>query len=92
MNDILITGSRGFIGTAIRNEIKHPYDEVDLKDGKNHKDISGRTGMLIHLSAWVQQNESFKCPVKYIQNNFLDLATLIENNKFDSIVLILLCI
>lgn len=86
MNDILITGSRGFIGTAIRQAIQHPYDEVDLKDGKNHKDVKGRTGMLIHLSAWVQQNESFKCPAKYIENNFRDLALLIENNDFDCII------
>jgi UDP-glucose 4-epimerase len=86
MNDILITGSRGFIGTAIRNAIKHPFDEVDLKDGKNHRYVSGRKGMLIHLSAWVQQNESFKNPAKYIENNLRDLALLIENNDFDCII------
>ena len=86
MEDILITGSRGFIGTAIRNAIKFPFDEVDLKDGKNHVCISGRRGLLIHLSAWVQQNESFKNPVKYIENNFRDLALLIEKNEFDGII------
>ena len=86
MNDILITGSRGFIGTAIRKVIKYPYDEIDLKEGRNHICIGGRRGMLIHLSAWVQQNESFKRPVRYIENNLRDLALLIENNSFDRII------
>jgi nucleoside-diphosphate-sugar epimerase len=86
MNEILITGSRGFIGTAIRNALKHPYDEVDLKIGSHHSCISGKKGTLIHLSAWVQQNESFKYPVKYIENNLRDLAFLIEKNSFDQII------
>jgi len=86
MNDILITGSRGFIGTAIRKAIKFPYDEIDLKMGSHHSCVSGRKGTLIHLSAWVQQNESFKNPVKYIENNLRDLAHLIEKNAFDRII------
>lgn len=88
MSKILITGSRGFIGTAIRKTIKHPYEEADLKVSKSHhhKNIKGEKGTLIHLSAWVQQNESMKSPAKYIENNLLDLATIIENNSFDRII------
>lgn len=86
MDNILITGSRGFIGTAIRKAINFPYDEVDLKEGRNHINIGGRTGLIIHLSAWVQQNDSFKHPIKYLENNLRDLAVLIENNGFDRII------
>lgn len=86
MEDILITGSRGFVGSALRKVIKFPYDEIDLKLGTNHCDVKGGGGTLIFLSAWVEQNESLKCPTKYFENNLTSLSMIIENNSFSKII------
>ncbi len=83
---ITITGSRGFIGTAIRETIKYPYVEVDYKIGKDHKDVIGRKGTLIFLSAWINQEESQINPAKYIQNNLTYLAMVLTNNDFDGVI------
>ena len=86
MKEILITGSRGFIGTAIRKEIKIEYREVDLTLGMDHKDIIGRKGILVFLSSWVQPSESVVHPVKYLENNLTALSKIIMNNEFDGII------
>lgn len=86
MNGILITGSRGCIGTALRKMLTIPYDEVDLSIGINHKDVINRTGTLIYLSSWSDQNESRNNPVKYLDNNLTGLAELLRNNFFDRVI------
>lgn len=86
MGSILITGSRGFIGTAIRKVIRYPYDEVDFVLGTDHKDIKDRTGTLIFLSSWVKPSESVIRPTKYLENNLVALSMIIENNSFDGII------
>lgn len=83
---ITITGSRGFIGTAIRERIKYPYTEVDFVLGKDHKDIIGRKGTLIFLSSFVDQGESMVDPAKYIQNNVTYLSMLLTRNKFNEVI------
>jgi nucleoside-diphosphate-sugar epimerase len=86
MNDILITGSRGFIGNIVRKTLTRPYDEVDLKLGTDHRDIVGRSGTLIYLSSWVHIDESVKLPVKYLENNLTALAQILTNNSFDKVI------
>lgn len=86
MAEILITGSRGFIGTAVRNVINYPYDEIDLKLGTDHRDVKGRVGTLLFLSSWVKPNESVVLPTKYLENNLTALSQLIINNSFDKII------
>ena len=86
MDNIIITGSRGFIGTAIRDHITFPYDEIDLALGTSHNDLKGHSGTLIHLSAWTNENESFANPVKYIDNNIKDLASILVKNNFDKVI------
>lgn len=83
---ITITGSRGFIGTAVRKDIKYPYSEVDYLIGKDHKDVIGRKGTLIFLSSWVDQGESLVNPAKYIQNNLTYLAMILVNNAWDQVI------
>lgn len=83
---ITLTGSRGFLGTAIRKDIKYPYREVDYLIGKDHKDIIGRKGTLIFMSSWVDQGESMVNPAKYIQNNLVYLAMILTNNAFDQVI------
>ena len=86
MVKILITGSRGCVGSAVRKMMKYPYDEVDFVLGTDHKDVSGRTGTLIYLSSWSEQDESLRCPAKYIENNLTALSLLLTNNNFDRVI------
>jgi len=85
-NKILITGSRGCVGTAVRKIIKYPYDEIDVVIGTDHKDVRGREGTLIYLSSWSEQDESLRCPAKYIENNLTALSLLLTNNNFDRVI------
>lgn len=83
---ITLTGSRGFIGTHLRGFLSGSYEEFDLAIGKNHRDIVGRSGTLIHLSGWRKEDESYWHPEKYIDNNVRDLATLLTQNNFSRII------
>jgi nucleoside-diphosphate-sugar epimerase len=86
MNDILLTGSRGFIGSRIRKHLTCPYDEVDLKMGFDHCNVTDRVGTLLYFSSWINQQESMDLPEKYIDNNLTGLAELLVNNSFDRVV------
>lgn len=83
---VIITGSRGCVGTALRKTMNSPYEENDLILGKDHRDIVGNTGTLIYLSSWSEQNESMRRPVKYIDNNLTSLAMILSNNSFDHVI------
>jgi len=84
---MIITGSRGFIGTAIRNVMdgRH-YIEMDFKIGNDYRRLKNQKGTLIHLAASINEAESFINPVKYIDNNLKDLALLLTRNKFNKII------
>lgn len=86
MHDIIVTGSRGFIGSLVCSNLKQPYDEIDLKIGSDHRDIEGRSGTLIYLSSWVKQFESIDRPVKYLENNLTALAQILSNNSFSRVI------
>jgi len=84
---MIITGSRGFIGTAVRKTLRNcNYGEVDSKLWMDCKDLRGRTGTLIHLAASINEAESFKNPAKYIDNNLRNLALILTNNDFDKVI------
>jgi nucleoside-diphosphate-sugar epimerase len=85
-NNVVITGSRGFIGTTIRNNLEDAYEEFDLKLGSDHRDLVDRHGTLIYLSSWVKQNESIHRPVKYLENNLTALAQILTSNYFDRVI------
>ena len=84
---MIITGSRGFIGTAVRTALDgRQYIEMDFKMGRDCMTLKNNTGTLIHLAASINENESFVNPVKYIDNNIKNLALLLINNNFDKVI------
>lgn len=82
---IIITGGGGFIGNHLRealNKTMLPYISVN----ERCEDTKNLSGTLIHLAASTSERESYINPVKYIDNNIKNLALLIKNNNFDSII------
>lgn len=72
--NILVTGSRGLVGTHLLKSLKdHNISEWDLQIGNNIKDISPanleNVDIVVHLAAWANVRESIKDPHKYLVNN-----------------------
>ncbi len=86
MNNILITGSRGFLGTNICRSLTVSYDEIDLTLGSDHRNIVGRNGTLIFLSSYVRPDLSMKRPAEFIENNLVGLSLLLSNNNFEKVI------
>ena len=71
---IIITGSRGFIGTHLKNRLEkddHEIIEWDTKIGKDIKDfeLELNTNYVIHLAAFAGVRQSIEEPEKYWTNN-----------------------
>ena len=69
---IVITGSRGFIGTHVRNSLQeHNIVEWDIKINKDIKNfnLDSDTNFVIHLSALTNVRESMKIPDEYWKQN-----------------------
>ena len=69
---IVITGSRGFIGTHLRNSLQdHKIVEWDTKIGKDIKDFSleSDTDFVIHLAGLTDVRESIEIPDVYWTQN-----------------------
>ena len=69
---IVITGSKGFIGTHIRNSLKyHKIVEWDVKLNKDIKNftLDSDTDFVIHLAGLTDVRESIKIPDEYWKNN-----------------------
>lgn len=88
---ILITGSKGFVGTHLSRLLskKHEVVEYDVKNGKNifnlkllNENLKG-VDVVVHLAAYVDGNESWEKPVDYFTNNgigtFKVIAASIKN-------------
>ena len=87
MSKMIITGSRGFIGTAVRKTLRNcAYTEIDSKVFTDYRYLKDKTGTLIHLAASINERESFSDPLKYIDNNISGLALLLKNNNFDKVI------
>jgi len=92
---ILITGSRGFIGTHLANaltEMGHEVIHYDLKDGndilnlKNLKERGKGIDGIVDLAAVQRNITGFYYPFKTIENNIMGLSNVLqlalENNAF----------
>ena len=69
---IVITGSRGFIGTHLRNSLyDHEILEWDTKIGKDIKDftLESDTDFVIHLAGLINVRESVEIPDVYWTQN-----------------------
>ncbi len=94
---ILITGSKGFVGTHLTNRLKKNNEivEFDLIDGKDVLDeklldkyLKG-VDIVVHLAAFVDGNESWNKAEEYLINNGLGTYKVIKSaikNKIKRII------
>lgn len=70
MNKILITGSRGFIGSRLLGRITKPFCCVDLRDGQNllSCDLPDYVNTIYHLAAQTSVEASWSDPVHDMDN------------------------
>lgn len=83
MNNTLITGSHGYIGSHLRHIIDR-YDCIDLQIGSNILDSNldlTNYDTIIHLAAYVQVGESVEKPYEYYNNNINGTINLLEKFK-----------
>jgi UDP-glucose 4-epimerase len=94
---ILITGSKGFVGTHLTNRLKKNNEIVsfDLKEGRDilNEELLNKhlkeVDLVIHLAAFVDGNESWKKPETYLINNGLGTYKVIKcaiKNKVKRII------
>lgn len=95
---ILITGSKGFVGTHLCNLLskKHDVIKYDIKDGQDIFDLKllnkkmHRVDIVVHLAAYVSGNESWERPVDYFTNNGIGTFNVINaaiNNDVKRVIL-----
>lgn len=81
---ILITGSSGFIGQHLVNELKHSHDvilfESDLIDFKQAKQevLDNQPDQIVHLAARTEVEKSFYEPLIFSNVNYLGTENLIN--------------
>ena len=83
---ILITGSKGFVGSHLTTRLKKNNEIVgyDLKEGRDvlNEDLLDKylkgVDVVIHLAAFVDGNESWKKPETYLINNGLGTYKVIK--------------
>lgn len=95
---ILITGSKGFVGTHLTNRLKKDFEIIsyDLKEGKDIFDEKllnkslNNVDVVIHLASFVSGIESWKKPEEYLVNNGLGTYKVIKasiKNKVKRIII-----
>lgn len=84
MKSILITGSNGFVGSNLINQLqnkyrlfKHTKSDGDLKSQKKFPAVD----YVIHLAASSNTNDYYVKPIDVIKNNFLSTLNLVEFYK-----------
>lgn len=82
---ILLTGSHGFIGTHLRNELNARDHEVISWDKKIGRDIDSlsvgdfvEVDAVVHLAGYISVPESYKSPEEYFINNAYFTLRLID--------------
>ena len=86
---IVITGSKGFIGTHVRNSLKnHKIIEWDTNIGKDIKDftLESDTDFVIHLAALTNVRESIQIPNEYWKQNVIVSQRIFEHYKNSKIL------
>ena len=82
---ILLTGSSGFLGTALTQRLEGPYNLHHLtNDLKDHKKVEQEVlavnpDLIIHLAARTEVQESFVEQVEFSQINYVGTVNLIES-------------
>ncbi|KKQ91839.1 MAG: NAD-dependent epimerase/dehydratase [Candidatus Woesebacteria bacterium GW2011_GWB1_39_10] len=95
---ILITGSKGFVGTNLSRLLskKNEVIEYDIKNGRDIFDTKllnsnlKNVEVVIHLAAYVSGNESWEKPLDYFMNNGIGTFKVIEaaiKNKVKRIII-----
>lgn len=84
-NNIVITGSSGFIGRYLINVLREKYNiiELDLKNGVDIRKWNSLTAVshfkfIIHLAAYSYVPDSFKNPYDFYFNNYLSTLNILE--------------
>lgn len=82
---ILLTGSSGFLGTALTKRLEGKYDFHHLvSDLKKHKDVEKEVqevnpDLIIHLAARTEVQESFVEQIEFSEINYVGTINLIES-------------
>lgn len=95
---ILITGSKGFVGTHLSKLLSknHEIIEYDVKNGKDIFDTKllnnnlKNVEVVVHLAAYVSGNESWEKPLDYFMNNGIGTFKVIDaaiQNKVKKIII-----
>ena len=91
MKKILITGSRGFIGSSLTKLLKSKFFDIidtgstntlNLCDWEAVKNIP-RAEIIVHLASKNLIPESFKMPLSYYNNNIVSTLNILEKAKLD---------
>lgn len=82
---VLLTGSHGFLGTHIRETLKHEFDCWDYKINRRVENIRSEDlkgiDAIVHLAASISVPESFKKPITYFANNTMSTLVLVSLAK-----------
>lgn len=84
---ILLTGSNGFIGTALTPRIAKDFEihhlQSDLLDYKKVQEevITADPNLIIHLAARTEVEKSFYEQITFSQTNYLGTVNLIESSR-----------
>lgn len=82
---ILLTGSSGFLGTALTKRLEGKYDFHHLvSDLKKHEDVEKEVqevnpDLIIHLAARTEVQESFVEQIEFSEINYVGTINLIES-------------
>ena len=89
---IAVTGSRGLIGTHVRNRLEaenHEVVEWDNKLGKDIKDfVLDDEDAVIHLAAWADVRASIDNPEKYWENNVVNTTAIQKTCHHNNVTLL----
>jgi UDP-glucose 4-epimerase len=86
---ILITGSKGYIGTHLLGHFYDPNSviECDVQDGMDFASLSGcEFDAVVHLAAWASIIRSLDDPDGCLDNNGFKLIPFLTNNKVGKLI------